>query len=257
MAVAVIPYKDLLDVVTKHGFPKHTKVKLIPGGFGHKLFDDLIRTKVKFISETEYNPTEHVKITESAYHVGEIPEPWEIRCQKFLEGEDDHNPFKPISGSDSDGEAFKLYTHVNRAAIQIAVSTAAFRYRIDYVHDADGSVATENFLNVAIYDTAEDSSISYSSNLAVEQLWTTRVVPYESNGVTGNMLQKRAYFHDPIREDCHPWVDEGPLTADELELWTQHNVKPETTIQHLAETDFRQIEHGKYNLITMRPITEV
>lgn len=241
MAVAVINYIDLVELVNKYGFPTHTKVKLAPGGVGYKLFDDFIRANVRWVTQLEVDPLNHVRIIESADHIGEIPDPWATRYQGYLEGTSEWNSFKPVEGE---------YTHVNRHAIQMAVSTTSFRYQVDYRKVNDGSVATNSFLSVAIFDKAEDSSLSYNSELEVDQLWTTKIDLVNVQGSEPiHALYKRAYFHDPIREDSHPWVFVGPMTDEELELWTEHNVKSEPTVDNLANVDFRDIDETKRRAI--------
>lgn len=238
MAIAVINHADLVAYAEQIGFPKHTKVKLEPEGFGYKVFSDFIRANVRWVSQLEVDPLTHVRITESANHVGEIPDPWAIRCQKFLEGDEDYNSLNGITVDD-----VEFTTHVNRAAIQVAVSTAAFRYKVDYRLCEDGSVYTEDHLAVAIFDKAEDSSLSFISDLHVEQLWTTKVDMVDVlEGSPVPVLFKRAYYHDPIREDSHPWVFVGHLTYAEHELWREHNCKEATTLDNLAATDFRGID---------------
>lgn len=234
MAIAVINHADIVALANEIGFPKYTKVKLEPQGNGYSIFDTFIRASVRWINQTEFDPTSHVRITESANHVGELPDPWALRSQTFLEGTEDWNSFMSIEGQS---------THVNRAAIQVAVSAASFRYQVDYRKADDGSVVTNSHLLVAIFDKPEDTSLSYSSDLEVEQLWTTKVEFRDVlEGEPVPVLYKRAYFHDPIREDSHPWVLVGDLTPAEHELWREHNCKEESTLEHLAATDFRDID---------------
>lgn len=238
MAIAVVDYNDLVKFTDDLGFPKDTKVQLDPGGIGYQYYDKWIRENVKWVAELGVDPTRHIKITESADHVGEIPEPWEIRCQKYLEGTEESNAFNAIDTTDGKD----VFTHVNRQAIQIACSTAAFRYKIDYRLDDTGAVALDNRLTVAIFKTAEDTSLSYNSDIQVEQLWTTKVEQHDVlEGSPVPVLFKRAYYHDPIREDSHPWVFVGHLTYQEYEEWKLHNVKRELSLDTIATSDFRNI----------------
>lgn len=236
MAIAVINHADLVQFTDDLGFPKYTKVKLDVGGIGHKYYDKFIRENVRWIGQVDFDPTAHVRITESAQLIGEIPEQWSLRHQQFLEGEEDHNSFKELD------EGFG--THVNRNAIRLATGNALLKYRVDYV-TTDGVIDTINQLAIAVFDSAEDTSLSYTTDLPVEQIWTTRLSEYDGLPY----LEKRAYFNDPIREDSHPWVMVGELTPEEAEIWTTHNSRPEDQV-NWANLDFREIQNEAVKRVT-------
>lgn len=237
MALAVVDYIDLLEFTNELGFPKETKVKLEPQGIGYQHYDKWIRDNVKWVNHLEFDPIKHVRITESAQLVGEIPDFWENRCQKFLEGTDESNSFKEITVSND----HSVLTHVNRQAIQIAVSTAALRYKIDYMQDDDGVVSTDSFLNVAIFNNPEDTSLSYSSDVKVEQLWTTSTECIDQDGKSVYSLFMRAYSHDPKVENSYPWLLVGELTDEEYAEWAVNNVKPESTMKSFNSNTLKQL----------------
>lgn len=236
MAIAVINHADLVQFAEKIGFPKYTKVQLVPEGYGYVTFDKFIRENVKWVSHIDVDPLIHVRITESAQLVGEIPEQWALRHQQFLEGETENNAFKVI-GADVDGEWVELGTHVNRNAVRIAVGTAELKYKVDYELGDDHTVVNDNFLYVAIFDSAEDTSLSYSTNLLVDQIWTTRVTLIDDDKP---LLQKRAYANYLLIEEAYPWIDVGVLTEEEYDIWKQHNLKPEEQA-NWANVDFSKI----------------
>lgn len=225
MAIAVVNFTKLLAYSASICFPQCTKVACQSGMNGYQIWDKWIRDNVEWVSELGFNPADHVKITESAQLVGELKAPWELRCQKFVEGDADANTFQAIK---VDGEEFSL--HVNRQAIQVAVSNASLRYKLDFETAEDGSVVTHNRLAVAVFHTAEDSSLSYQSDIEVAQMWTTKVGPTPQ----GNLLYKRAYAEDPVQEATYPWIAVGYLTTAEYEEWMKHNVVQEATIEQAA-----------------------
>lgn len=225
MAIAVVNYTKLLGYAASIGFPLCTKVPCQSGMNGYLIWDKWIRDNVEWVSELGFDPADHVKITESAQLVGELKAPWELRCQKFVEGDAEANTFQAIK---VDGEEFSL--HVNRQAIQVTVSNASLRYKLDFETADDGSVVTHNRLAVAVFHTAEDSSLSYQSDIEVAQLWTTKVEPVSG----GHMLYKRAYDEDPVHEAEYPWIEVGLLTDEEHKEWVTHNVVQEATIEQAA-----------------------
>lgn len=240
MAVAVVSHAALRNHALMIGFPLRTKVKCESGLNGYQIWDAWIRENVFWVIETAFDPQAHVKITESAQLVGELKDPWELRCQKFLEGDENYNTFRPLN---DEGETFQ--THVNRQAIQVAVSNAMFKYKVDFETDESGAVITHNALAVAIFDAAEDSSLSYTSDIEVAQLWTTKV---EHNYPAGDdtdvaipLLFMRAYANDPSIEDAYPWLLVGELTQTEYEEWKEHNIKPETLLDDVP-LDVRAID---------------
>lgn len=233
MPVAVVSHAALRGKALSLGFPLYTKVKCESGLNGYQIWDEWIRANVFWVIETAFDPTAHVKITESAQLVGELKDPWELRCQKFLEGSDEYNTFNPLPGDVS--------THVNRQAMQVAVSNAMFKYKVDFETEASGEVVTHNALTVAIFDSAEDSSISYTSDIEVAQLWTTRVLERYIGATMTPILEKRAYADDPALEESYPWIGVGELTPDEYELWKEHNIKPEVALDDVP-LDIRAID---------------
>lgn len=247
MAIAVINHADLVKFTDELGFPKYTKVKLAVGGIGHQYYDKYIRDNVRWIGQVDFDPSTHVRITESAQLKGEIPELWALRHQQFLEGEEDTNSLKTIE-ADVDGEVIKLGTHVNRNAIRITVGMAELKYKVDYALCRDGSVLNENHLAIAVFDKAEDTSLSYTSDLIVDQIWTTQVRVLDDERV---MLQKRAYAHNPVEEEAYPWIDVGILTEEEYEIWKQHNLRIEDQV-NWANVDFSKI--GEVVQSSVRPV---
>ena len=236
MAIAVIQHALLVAHAVHLGFPFNTKVKCVSGLNGYAIWDDFIRKNVEWVNETAFLSDVHVKITESAQLVGELKNPWELRCQKFLEGSAEYNAFNPLPG--------EISTHVNRQAIQVAVSNASFKYKVDFDTDEDGVVVTHNSLAVAIYDKAEDTSISYISELEVAQLWTTKVEHLdvvEGSFTRVPVLFKRAYADDPAIEESYPWIKVGVLNMTEWEEWKLHNLTPEPTLDDI-ELDARAID---------------
>lgn len=232
MAIAVVNHADLVKHANELGFPLHTKVSCQSGMIGYVVWNNWIRDNVQWVSELGHDPIKHVKITESAQLVGELKQPWELRCQKYVEGSEESNPFRPIQ---VDGEEFSL--HVNRQAIQVVVSNASLRYKIDFETEADGAVVTHNKLAVAIFDSAEDTSISYQSDLEVAQLWTTKVEHHDvvvGSSIRQPWLYKRAYAEDPTQEATYPWIIIGKLDAAEYDEWVKHNVVKEVDIQEVA-----------------------
>lgn len=240
MAIAVINHALLVKFTDDLGFPKYTKVQLEACGIGHQYYDRFIRDNVQWIGQVDYDPEIHVRVTESAQLTGEIPEPWALRHQQFLEGEVDHNAFKEIV----EGTA----THVNRNAIRLATGNALLKYRVDYV-EVESVIDTVNHLAVAVFDKAEDSSLSYTTDLPVEQIWTTRLSEYD--GLP--FLEKRAYFNDPIREDSYPWVMVGELTPEEAEIWTMHNVRPEDQV-NWANVNFNDLKGEAIKRVTAKDL---
>lgn len=239
MAVAVVSHAALRGRALKLGFPLYTKVKCESGLNGYQIWDKWIRENVYWVIETAFDPVEHVKITESAQLVGELKDPWELRCQKFLEGDETYNTFRSFH---AEGEDFQ--THVNRQAIQVAVSNAMFKYKVDFETDESGTVITHNALTVAIFDAAEDTSISYTSDIEVAQLWTTKVehVSLTTESISSwPVLFKRAYADDPVIEESYPWIKVGVLTMAEWEDWKEHNIKPEVTLDDIS-LDVRAID---------------
>ena len=225
MAIAVVNYTKLLGYAASIGFPLCTKVPCQSGMNGYLIWDKWIRDNVEWVSELGFDPADHVKITESAQLVGELKSPWELRCQKFVEGDAETNTFQAIKYN---GAEFS--THVNRQAIQVTVSNASLRYKLDFETEEDGTVVTHNRLAIAVFHTAEDSSLSYQSDIEVAQLWTTKVEPTPQ----GNLLYKRAYAEDPTQEATYPWIAVGYLTTAEYEEWVTHNVVQEATIEQAA-----------------------
>lgn len=240
MPVAIVRHDRLKSYAAELGFPMHTKVKCDAGFNGYAVWDKFIRENVEWVIETAFDPDNHVKITESAQLVGELKDPWELRCQKFIEGDVEYNTFKAIEGDT---------THVNRQAIQVAVSNANFKYKVDFEIADDGSVVTHNALAVAIYDKAEDSSLSYTSELEVAQLWTTKVEHIDIPGQP--ILFKRAYANDPEIEESYPWIAVGELDAAEYELWVEHNVKPVTTLEDGSGFDARAIDERTESFVAV------
>lgn len=240
MAVAVIDHAALVQFTDDLGFPKYTKVKLAVGGIGHQYYDKFIRDNVKFVSQIDVDPDKHVRITESAQLTGEIPEHWGLRHQQYLEGTDECNSFKAM-GTDVDGEWMEIGTHVNRNAIRIAVGTAELKYKVEYALDQSGSVLNNNHLAIAIFDTPADSSLSYTTELVVESIWTTKVemLPNDDDTYVPQLF-KRVYYHDPVKEESYPWIYVGRLTDEEYEIWREHNIKPAVE-QNWANVDFRSI----------------
>lgn len=236
MSVAVIDHAELVKFTDDLGFPKYTKVKLCVGGIGHQYYDKFIREHVKWVNQIDVDPDRHVRITESAQLVGEIPEHWGLRHQQYIEGSDESNTFKSL-GIEVDGEWTEVGSHVNRNAIRIAVATAELKYKVDYALDDNGAVLNDNHLAVAVFDTAADSSVSYTTELSVETIWTTQVQVLDDDRV---ILQKRCYAHDPVIEESYPWIDVGALTEEEYEIWREHNLKPEE-LPNWDTMDFREI----------------
>lgn len=226
MAIAVVNFTKLLAYTASIGFPQCTKVACQSGMNGYQIWDKWIRDNVEWVSELGFDPLDHVKITESAQLVGELKAAWELRCQKYVEGDAESNTFQAIK---VDGVDFSL--HVNRQAIQVAVSNASLRYKLDFETEEDGTVVTHNRLSIAVFHTAEDSSLSYQSDIEVAQLWTTKVEPTPQ----GNLLYKRAFAEDPIQEATYPWIAVGYLTAVEYDEWYSNNVVQEATIEQAAD----------------------
>lgn len=239
MAIAVVNHADIVKYANEIGFPLYTKVSCQSGYNGYILWDKWIRDNVQWVFELGYDPEKHVKLTESAQLVGELKNSWEFRCQKFIEGVDESNVFLPL---DVDGTEFSL--HVNRQAIQVAVSNASLRYKIDFETESDGSVVTHNKLAVAIFDHPEDSSISFQSEIEVAQLWTTKVEHHEvvsGSSIRQPYLYKRAYSSDLDEEESYPWIVLGKLDALEYEEWVKHNVVQEATIEEAAAEATRRL----------------
>lgn len=242
MAIAVVNHADLVKHANKIGFPLHTKVQCASGLNGYAIWDTWIRENIQWVSELGYIDDQHVKLTESAQLVGELKSPWELRCQKFIEGDSESNVFQKLS---VDGTDFSL--HVNRQAIQVAVSNASLRYKLDFETEADGSVVTHNKLTVAIFDNAADSSLSYQSDIEVAQLWTTKVEHQDvvaGSSIREPYLYKRAYAEDPAQEETYPWIVVGKLDAREYEEWVKHNVIPEATIEEAAADATRRLNEA-------------
>lgn len=244
MAIAVVNHEALKQKANEVGFPLHTKVQCESGFNGYVLWDKWIRENVFWVSELAFDPVQHVKITESAQLVGELPKQWELRCQKFVEGEAEASPFKEITH-----DSGSLYTHVNRQAIQVAVSNASYRYKLDFETEEDGSVVTHNRLAVAIFPNAGDTSLSYQSEIEVAQLWTTKVehldVADESGEVlTRPVLFKRAFANDPTIEESYPWIKVGDLTEAEYAEWVTHNVIEESSLEDGGSIDAREIDES-------------
>lgn len=233
MAVAVVSHAALRNHALMLGFPLRTKVKCESGLNGYQIWDEWIRENVSWVIETAFDPDAHVKITESAQLIGELKDPWELRCQKFLEGTAEYNTFNPLPGDVS--------THVNRQAMQVAISNAMFKYKVDFETEPSGEVVTHNALTVAIFDSAEDSSISYTSEIEVAQLWTTRVLERYVAATMTPILEKRAYANDPIIEESYPWIGVGELTPEEYVIWKEHNLKPEVALDDVP-LDIRAID---------------
>lgn len=262
MAVAVVKHSALSLYATQVGFPLYTKVKCDSGLNGYQLWDKWIRENVQWVSQLGYDPVEHVKITESAQLVGELRNPWELRCQKFVEGTVESNTFKDVNVVEGEQG---ISTHVNRQAIQVAVSNASFKYKVDFETDPDGSVVTHNSLAVAIFDKAEDSSLSYGSDIEVAQLWTTKVEHLDSvdehgESYTRPVLFKRAYADEPTIETSYPWIKVGTLTAEEYIVWKTHNVVAEATLEEGTGFDVRAIDETREtfsSVSTPRNIAEI
>lgn len=237
MAIAVVNHAELVAFANSQGFPLYTKVKCESGFRGWHLWDRWIRDNVEYVSETAFDPKVHVKITESAQLVGELKNPWELRCQKFLEGTPEFNSFtETIDTINAEGirETIKVGTHVNRAAIQIAVSSAYFKYKVDFEEDDDGVVITHNALSVAIFNDPADCSLSYQSDIEVAQLWTTRVLVGEAvsaRGYPDYIYEKRAYADNPEIEESYPWITIGLLNEAEYALWVQNNQTQEYALE--------------------------
>jgi hypothetical protein len=236
MSVAVVSHAALRNHALMLGFPLQTKVKCESGLNGYQLWDKWIRENVFWVIETAFNPDAHVKITESAQLVGELKDPWELRCQKFLEGDENYNTFRSLN---ADGEEFQ--THVNRQAIQVAVSNAMFKYKVDFETEESGTVVTHNALTVAIFNAAEDTSLSYTSDIEVAQLWTTRVLERYVGATVVPILEKRAYADDPKIEESYPWIEIGELSLVEYKEWKEHNIKPEVVLDD-TPLDIRAID---------------
>ncbi len=237
MAIAVVNHAALVAFANSKGFPLYTKVKCESGLNGYHLWDRWIRENVEYVIETAFDPKVHVKITESAQLIGELKNPWELRCQKFLEGTPEFNSFTEVVDTiNAEGirETINVGTHVNRAAIQIAVSSAFFKYKVDYEEDENGVVVTHNSLNVAIFNDPADSSLSYQSEIEVAQLWTTRVLVSETvneQGIPDYIYEKRAYADRPDIEESYPWITIGLLNEAEYALWVQNNQVQEYSLE--------------------------
>lgn len=242
MGIAVVRHDALVAKAKEVGFPLYTKVQCESGYNGFALWDLWIRKNVEWVSELGYDPELHVKLTESAQLVGELPNEWELRCQKFIEGDAEYNTFKSLQ---SDTENTEFYLHVNRQAMQVTVSNAMFRYQLEFETAEDGSVITHNRLGVAIFDKAEDSSISYNSDIEVAQLWTTDIRDVEDSDENPiPTLLKRAYSHDPEIEKSYPWIMVGHVTPEEIKLWEEHNRKPVATLEAGSALDARAIDES-------------
>jgi len=255
MAIAVVNHSDLVKFTDDLGFPKYTKVKLQPGGIGHQYYDKWIRENVQWIDLINFDETKHVRITESAQLVGEIPEAWELRHQQFLEGTEESNSFKTIS-TEIDGVPIEIEAHVNRNAIKVAVTTAELKYKVDYVKSFEGDVLNENHLVIAAFDSPEDTSISYTTDLPVDVIWTTKV-ELHLRGTDENVphLFKRAYYNDPVKEESHPWIHVGELTDEEYEIWKEYNVEKPKTLEDMLDTDFRGIDEAKVKASTQAAVS--
>ncbi len=241
MALAVIDYAKLVQFTDDLGFPKYTKVKLEVGGIGHQYYDKFIRENVQWVNHVDLDLTRHVRITESAQLVGELPESWALRHQQYLEGTSESNSFQTI-GADIDGEFVEIGSHVNRNAIRITVGSAELKYKVDYKLDQDRNVINDNHLAVAVFDNAIDTSISYTTDLPVDLIWTTKVelIPNDNESLVPQLF-KRVYYNDPEREESYPWVYVGRLTTDEYEIWREHNTKDQFTLADIGKMDFRSI----------------
>ncbi|ABY63166.1 hypothetical protein ST201phi2-1p341 [Pseudomonas phage 201phi2-1] len=244
MAIAVVNHSDLVKFTDDLGFPKYTKVKLEPGGIGYQYYDKWVRENVQWIDLINLDPSVHVRITESAQLVGEIPEAWNLRHQQFLEGTEELNSFKAIS-TEIDGVPIEIETHVNRNAIKVAVTTTELKYKVDYVKSFEGDVLNENHLVIAVFDSPEDTSISYTTELPVDVIWTTKVDHVDEGGVEVPYLFKRAYYNDPVKEESHPWIYVGSLTDEEYEIWKEYNIEKPKTLEDMLDTDFRGIDESK------------
>lgn len=247
MPVAVVSHAALRGKALSLGFPLYTKVKCESGLNGYQIWDEWIRANVFWVIETAFDPAAHVKITESAQLVGELKDPWELRCQKFLEGSAEYNTFNPLPGDVS--------THVNRQAIQVAVSNAMFKYKVDFETDETGAVVTHNAITIAIFDAPEDTSISYTSDIEVAQLWTTKVEhsdPVTEGDAAVPLLFMRAYAEDPAIEDAYPWLLVGELTAVEYEEWKEHNIKPDVVLDDVP-LDVRAIDERESFVSSTEP----
>lgn len=236
MAVAIVQHEALIARAKEIGFPLYTKLPCNAGCNGFLIWDKWVRENVEWVTELQFDPTKHVKITESAKMIGELKNPWELTCQKYLEGSPDYNSFNPIV---VEGEEFQL--HVNRQAIQVLVSNASLKYKIDFETDDSGAVTTHNRLTLALFDDAESTSISYQSDVEVAQLWTTRVT---DEGEAGLVLWKRAYADQPEIEESYPWIVVGELTPAEHEEWVRHNVNDGKSFQHLLDRAVGGIEEA-------------
>lgn len=231
MAVAIIKHAELKAYAEKIGFPLSTKVTLVPEGKGYAIFDQFIRENVQWVNEVSFDPAIDIKITESAQLVGEIPEPWALRCQKFLEGTPEVNSFQPL-----DVDGIKVDQLVNQVAIQDAIAFTLLKYRVDF-DKTDQILNTTSSLKLAIFDTAEDSSISYASDVPVKYIYLTKVEVID--GV--NKLFKQTYFEQYDPDAYNPWLFVGELSDEEYEVWREHNVKPEVDVLQTSMEDFRKI----------------
>lgn len=231
MAVAIIDHAKLKLFAVGLGFPLATKVNLVPEGYGYQTFDKFVRDNVMWVNELAFDTAAHIKITESAQLTGELPEPWLLRCQKFLEGTEETNTFNQL-----DVDGVKVDQLVNSVAIQDAIASTMLKYRVEF-DETDGILNTISSMKVAIFDSAEDTSISYSSEVPVERIYRTKV-----DEVGGEyILFKQAYYEfiDPTVDN--PWLLVGNLSSEEYEVWKEHNIKPEVDIKNVAAVDFRQI----------------
>lgn len=229
MAIAVVNHEALVQKANKLGFPLSTKVSCQAGFNGYVIWDAWIRENIQWVSELGFDPLKHVRITESAQLVGELPNDWQFYSQKFIEGTDDFNAFKVVV---VDGVSHDQL--VNAEAIQVAIHNASLSHVVDFDTDETNAVVTHNKLAIAIFQNAEDSSLSYQSELEVAQIWTTKVEHIEckeSDTNTKPLLFKRAYARDPIQEESYPWIEVGELTTEEYSEWAKHNLAPTASIE--------------------------
>lgn len=239
MAIAVIKHDLLLSKAKEVGFPTQTKVKCESGLNGYYLWDRFIQANVQWVSEIEFDAAVHVKIGESASFTGELKKPWELTCQKFLEGSAESNTFNRL-----DLDEQEVFTHVNRQAIQVLVSLANHKYKVDFETEPDGSVVTRSALAVAIFEKPEDTSLTYTSELEVAQLWTTKVEVFKDDTEEKYTLFQRAYANDPTIEESYPWIVVGDLTTEEYQEWKIYNTENEVSLEHLADRAVGSLEQA-------------
>lgn len=231
MAIAVVNFNELKAYAELKGFPFHTKVSLEPNGNGHKLFNDWIHANVEWVTELGFDPVNQVKLTETAQLTGDLPSPHELRTQKFIEGTEEFNSLKPLI---VDGKTYDVL--VNGKAIQNTIQEAELRYVLEFESDIVSSV---NLLKVAIFDTAEDTSLTYHSDVPVKYLYLTTVKDIE--GV--KTLFKTPYSSELAKSEyAKTEYEVGPLSEEEYELWVQHNIKSVTAVEDIAVPDFNALK---------------